>query len=171
MTGNFIPYWANQTSLSEIQEIMKKLKDYGSHNLYQAMIKWILQNPDVTACAVGMDTVQQVIENAGAVVSREITAEQEKLLELYTNIANKDYCRLCETCLPHCPNGVAIADIQRFRMYHNNYKWKNYAKNLYNELPNCKKVTNCDDCGVCENYCPYQLAIREKLRDAHTLLA
>jgi predicted aldo/keto reductase-like oxidoreductase len=63
MTGNFIPYWAKQVNDPEIQEIMKKLKNYGPQNLYQAMLRWILQNPDVTACAVGMDTVQQVIED------------------------------------------------------------------------------------------------------------
>ena len=37
-----------------IMLIMKKLKEYGPQNLYQAILRWILSNPDVTACAVGM---------------------------------------------------------------------------------------------------------------------
>ena len=171
MTGNFIPYWAKQTSEPEIQEIMKKLRDYGPQNLYQAMIKWIIQNPDVTACAVGMDTVQQVIEDAEAVTSFEITAQQEELLELYAGVADKDYCRLCTTCVPHCPKGIPVPDILRFRMYYNNYGWGDYAKNLYKELPDYQKVTQCDDCGMCESHCQHQLKIMEKLQEAHSILA
>jgi len=171
LTGNFIPYWAKQTAEPEIQEIMKKLRDYGPQNLYQAMIKWIIQNPDVTACAVGMDTVQQVVEDVEAVTSFEITAQQEELLELYAGVADKDYCRLCTTCVPHCPKGIPVPDILRFRMYYNNYGWGDYAKNLYNELPDYQRATQCDDCGICENHCPHQLKIVEKLKEAHSILA
>ncbi len=171
MTGNFIPYWAKQTSEPEIQEIMKKLRDYGPQNLYQAMIKWIIQNPNVTACAVGMDTVQQVVEDVEAVTSFEITAHQEELLELYAGVADKDYCRLCTTCVPHCTKGIPVPDILRFRMYYNNYGWGDYAKSLYNELPDYQKVTQCDDCGMCESHCPHQLKIVEKLQEAHSILA
>jgi len=170
MTGNFIPYWAKQVNEPEIQEIMKKLKNYGSKNLYQAMLRWILQNPDVSACAVGMDTVQQVIEDVEAVTSREITSVQKELLEDYAQLADKDYCRLCETCTPHCPKGIPIPDILRFRMYYDNYGHKEYAMSLYNELPDHKKVTECDECGICEEHCPYNLSIVEKLNQAHWVL-
>ena len=171
MTGNFIPYWAKQTAEPEIQEIMKKLKDYGPQNLYQAMIKWILRNQELTACVVGMDTVQQVIEDVEAAKSVEFTAQQEELLELYAGVADKDYCRLCTTCVPHCPKGIPVPDILRFRMYYNNYGWGDYAKGLYNELPDYQKVTQCDDCGICESHCPHQLKIVEKLQEAHSILA
>jgi len=170
LTGNFIPYWANQTHNPEIQEMMKKLKEYGSKNLYQAMLRWILQNENVTAAAVGMDTVQQVIENVEGVITREMTSIQKELLELYTRIADKDYCRMCETCIPHCPKGIPVSDILRFGMYYNNYQWGDYAKNLYNELPEYKKVTRCDDCGRCEEHCPNQLPVVEKLYRAHAAL-
>ena len=173
LTGNFIPYWANQTHDPEIQEIMRKLKDYGPKNLYQAMLRWNLGNPNITACAVGMDTVQQVIEDCEAVSTRDQYASETKneLLEEYARLADKDYCRLCETCVPHCPNGVRIPDILRFRMYYNNYKWEEYAKAQYNNLYDYEKATNCNDCGICESHCPYQLSIREKIREAHSILA
>jgi len=170
MTGNFIPNWAKEAANPEIQEIMKKLKDYGPSNLYQAMLRWILQNPNVTACAVGMDTVQQVVENCEAVKARKLTAEQNELLDMYADIAGKDYCRMCETCNQFCPRGVAIADILRFRMYYKNYGRRDYAKNLYNELADCQKVTQCDGCRLCERSCPNQLAIFEKLQEAASIL-
>ncbi|MCL5019291.1 MAG: aldo/keto reductase [Patescibacteria group bacterium] len=172
LTGNFIPYWANQTSDPEIQEIMKKLKDYGPKNLYQAMLRWNLSNPLITSCAVGMDTVQQVIENAEAVVTREKYASliQDELLEDYARLADKDYCRLCSTCIPECPRGIPIPDVLRFRMYYNNYQWKDYARMLYNGLPEHQKITECDRCGKCEEHCPYELKIVEKLIEAHAIL-
>ncbi len=172
LTGNFIPYWAKQTNDPEIQEIMKKLKDYGPKNLYQAMLRWNLGNPNITSCAVGMDNVQQVIENCEAVVTRDqyASAAQDELLEEYARLAGKDYCRLCSTCVPHCPYGIPIPDILRFRMYYNNYQWGDYAKSLYNELPDYQKVTQCDDCGRCEEHCPYGLKTVKKLHEAHFTL-
>ena len=170
MTGNFIPNWAKEEANPEIQEIMKKLKDYGSSNLYQAMLRWILQNPNVTSCAVGMDTVQQVVENCEAVRARKLTAEQNELLEMYAGIADKDFCRMCETCNQSCPRGIAVADILRFRMYYKNYGRREYAINLYNDLADCQKVTQCDECRLCERNCPNQLAVVEKLKEAASIL-
>lgn len=171
MTGNFIPNWAKEAANPEIQEIMKKLKDYGPSNLYQAMLRWILGNPNVTACAVGMDTVQQVVENCEAVRTRKLTARQNELLDMYAGIAGKDYCRMCETCSQFCPRGIAIADILRFRMYYKNYGLRDYAISLYNELADCQKVRQCDGCRLCERNCPNQLAVVEKLQDADSILA
>lgn len=171
LTGNFIPYWAKQTVDPEIQEIMKLLKDYGPENLYQAMLKWNLKNPLLTGCIVGMDTVQQLVEDVEAIKTFEFTTEQEELFEKYMKLADSDYCRLCSTCVPQCPKEIPIPDILRFRMYYNNYQWGDYAKGQYNNLPENKKVTNCDLCGICEKHCPYNLKIMEKLQLAHSILA
>ena len=170
MTGNFVPNWAKEAASPEIQEIMKKLKEYGSSNLYQAMLRWILKNPNVTACAVGMDTIQQVVENCEAVKAKKLTAEQNELLEMYAGIADKDFCRMCETCSRFCPRGIAIADILRFRMYYKNYGRMDYAKNLYSELADCQKVSQCDGCRLCERNCPNQLAVVDKLQEAASIL-
>ena len=170
LTGNFIPYWAKQDSNTEVQEIMRRLKNYGPQNLYQAMLRWNLQNPNLNACAVGMDTVQQVVENVEAVKTRNLTAVQQELLEQYAGLADKDYCRMCETCTPHCPKEIPVPDILRFKMYYQNYGWGSHAQDLYNELPENKKAGNCDNCGSCEEHCPNGLAIAEKLYEAHNIL-
>jgi len=170
MTGNFIPNWAKETVEPEVQEIMKKLRDYGPENLYQAMLKWILQNPNVTSCAVGMDTVQQVVENVEAVKTRKLSIVQQELLEMYANHADKDYCRMCETCSPSCPQGIPIPDVLRFRMYYKNYGQTDRARTLYNQLANSQKATECNRCGICEEKCPNKLSIVKKLQEAHLIL-
>ncbi len=170
MTGNFIPHWAKETVDPEVQEIMKKLKNYGPENLYQAMLKWILQNPNVASCAVGMDTVQQVVENVEAVKTRKLSVVQQELLDMYANHADKDYCRMCETCSPSCPQGIPIPDILRFRMYYKNYGQTDRAKYLYNKLTAHQKATGCNRCGICEEKCPNKLSIVKKLQEAHSIL-
>ncbi len=172
MTGNFIPYWANETHDPEIQEIQNKLRKYGPDNLYQALIRWNLGNPNVTCCAIGMDRVQQVIDNVEAVTTRDqFTSDiQDDIMEQYASIADKDYCRLCAECIPACPKNIPIPDLLRYRLYHNNYKQVSLAKNLYNQLPGGIKASACDSCGKCEDVCPYDLKIINKIFEAHASL-
>jgi predicted aldo/keto reductase-like oxidoreductase len=55
-------------------------------------------------------------------------------------------------------------------MYYKNYGRRDYAINLYNELADYQKVTQCDGCRLCERNCPNQLAVLEKLQEAALIL-
>ena len=78
---------------------------------------------------------------------------------------------MCETCMPSCPKGIPIPDILRFRMYYKNYGHQDDARELYANLAPHRQVPSCDGCGLCEQACPNKLAIREKIQEAHGLLA
>lgn len=170
MTGHFIPNWAKETSEPKIARLMEELKEFGQENLYQAFLMWVLRNPNVCCTAVGMTTPHEVVEDCAA-LTKKFTALHRRLLEHYAAAATDDYCRMCETCLPRCPQGVAIADILRFRMYYKNYGHREDARELYAALPASKQASACDACGLCEQACPNRLAIVEKLQEAHGLLA
>jgi len=170
MTGHFIPNWAKETSEPKIARLLAELKEFGTENLYQAFLMWVLRNPNVCCTAVGMSTPHEVVEDCAA-VTKEFTALHRRLLEHYAAAATDDYCRMCETCLPRCPQGVAVADILRFRMYYKNYGHRQDARELYAGLPAARQVSACSGCGLCERACPNKLAIVEKLREAHGLLA
>jgi len=170
MTGHFVPNWAKETSEPKIARLLSELKEFGSENLYQAFLMWVLKNPNVCCTAVGMTTPHEVVEDCAA-VTKDFTALHRRLLEHYAAAATDDYCRMCETCLPQCPQGVAIADVLRFRMYYKNYGHREDARELYAALPGGKKVDACSGCGLCERACPNGLAIVEKLREAQGLLA
>ena len=103
-------------------------------------------------------------------LSSEVLKIQDELLEEYARLAHEDYCRLCETCVPHCHKVIPIPDILRHRMYYNNYQWEDFAVNWYNKLPYHQKAKQCDECGKCEEHCPYELKIIEKILDAHSIL-
>jgi len=170
MSGHFIPNWAKNMSEPKVARLMTELKQQGQENLYQALLTWVLQNPNVSAAAVGLTKVNDVVEDCRA-VGRRLTAQQEQLLEYYAAAATRDYCRMCETCMPACPKGIPIPDILRFRMYYKNYGHQDDARELYGNLASHQQFPACDGCGICEQTCPNRLAIREKLEEAHGLLA
>ncbi len=170
MTGHFIPNWAKETSEPKVAQLMQELRKLGSENLYQAFLMWVLKNPNVCCAAVGMTTPHEVVENCAA-VGKNLTAAHYRLLDLYAAAATSDYCRMCETCMPSCPRGVAIADILRYRMYFKNYGHQADARECYAALPADRNAAACSACRKCEQACPNRLAIVEKLREAHALLA
>jgi predicted aldo/keto reductase-like oxidoreductase len=131
---------------------------------------WVLKNPNVSCAIVGMGTTQDVVENCAA-VEQKFTLLHERLLEQYASLATKDYCRMCETCVSVCPAGVRIPDILRYRMYHQNYGHELDARELYASLPVHQQATACQECHQCEQVCPARLAITQKLKAAHELLA
>ena len=169
MTGHFVPNWAKDTSNPKVARLMGELKEFGKEHLYQAFLMWVLRNPNVTAAAVGMSTVQDVVENCAA-VTETFADVHHRLLEHYAAACTDDYCRMCETCQPSCPRGLPIADILRFRMYYKNYGHKEDAREYYAALPEERRATACDGCGACLEACPNRLAIVDKLKEAHELL-
>ena len=170
MTGHFVPNWAKDMSNPRAATTIAQLEKLGTKNLYQAFLMWLLKNSNVCAAAVGMSTVQDVIEDCEAVTGK-LTAMHYHLLEHYAAAASDDYCRLCETCVPSCPQGIRIPDILRFRMYYKNYGHRGDARDYYAALSDDQRVPACTECGICEKTCPNRLAIVEKLKEAHTLLA
>ncbi len=170
MTGHFIPNWAKKTDDPRVGGLLKELNEFGKENLYQAFLMWVLKNPNVSCAIVGMGTVQDVVEDCAA-VNKEFGALHGRLLEQYAALASDDYCRMCETCVSVCPEGVRIPDILRFRMYHQNYGHCRDARELYASLEPRQQATACTECGRCERVCPGRLAIVRKIKAAHALLA
>lgn len=170
MTGHFIPNWAKKADDPKVAELLKALDDYGTQNLYQAFLMWVLKNANISCAIVGMNTPQDVVEDCAA-VGRTLTAMQERLLEEYAALATGDYCRMCETCTSVCPEGVRIPDILRFRMYYSNYGHQLDARELYAGLGGTQRAPACTECGLCEGVCPARLPIVQKLKAAHALLA
>jgi predicted aldo/keto reductase-like oxidoreductase len=170
MTGHFVPNWAKDTANPLVSRLLDELKQSGAEHLYQAMLLWVLKNPNVACAAVGMSTVQDAIEDCAA-VSKRLTRRHQALLEQYAAAATGDYCRMCETCLSSCPAGIRIPDVLRYRMYYKNYGHCADARELYAAVPPARQVTACTGCGACQHACPNRLAIIEKLHEAHRLLA
>jgi hypothetical protein len=88
---------------------------------------------------------------------------------MMTAYADREVCRLCNECMSHCPEGVAIADILRYERYATDYGDRERARRLYAQLD--QRGDACQGCGSCLPHCPQGLNIPVKLADAHRLLS
>lgn len=170
-SGHFIPNWAKNSTDKMVQNMLEDLDRFGKKNLYQAMLVWVLQNQNISAAVCGFNEPQDVVEDYEGYLGGKLTSFQEDLLKRYYTLATNDYCRLCETCVPVCPKGIPIPDIQRFRMYAKNYGHTQDAREYYAALDPSRCGSACDGCGKCEAACPSGVAIINNLRNAHEVLA
>ncbi len=125
-------------------------------------IKYILSKDYIDIVIPGMENSEQVIENSLVLENLELTSEDEEKIKLIKNTLGKRFCRRCEYCLP-CPKGINIPMNFLIEGYYSRYNLKEWAKERYSTLKG--KAKDCVECGICENRCPYDLPIREMLKD------
>jgi hypothetical protein len=113
---------------------------------------------DISTIIPGFKSVKEV--EIAAKIGEEfngLTPEEENLFMVDLG---KYYCRDCGLCLP-CPRKLNIPALLRFYDLYKIYNLKNWAKELYTGLE--VKAYECDNCGVCEPKCPYNIPIRKFL--------
>lgn len=114
---------------------------------------------------VGMKSIAEVEANLET-ANRFKPLTETELDELLVNARQlgKTFCRRCEYCQP-CPEGINIPKILWLANYHRRYAerdpWTEYE---YSSLG--VTAADCQECGECEERCPYDLPIREMLKDA-----
>lgn len=111
----------------------------------------------------GMEEVAQVEENTLAAGSTQLTKEEEQLLDAEIRTTGERFCRRCEYCQP-CRQGIDIPTVFLLDGYWTRYGLQEWAVERYKYLQ--VKADECIDCGRCEERCPYQLPIREMLKEA-----
>ncbi len=138
----------------------------------QALLKWMLAQPNIDTISLTMRSVEDIDELVGASGNPNLTPDEGKALKEYGLLLDRDYCRPgCGACLAACPGRVPIHDILRYRLYFHNYGREKYAMGLYAALPDSRKATQCSSCpGPCAGSCPFGLPVRDKLIEAHSEL-
>ncbi|MGI6129129.1 MAG: aldo/keto reductase [bacterium] len=119
---------------------------------------------NVSTIIPGMDSVEQV--KANAKLGQELiplTDKERKSLQIEISRLGSRFCRRCEYCLP-CPEGIRIPLVFTFDGYWTRYGLKEWATERYAEM--AVKASACAECGICESRCPYNLPIREMLKEA-----
>jgi predicted aldo/keto reductase-like oxidoreductase len=139
----------------------------------QAFVKWMLAQPNIDTVCLSMATFDDIDEFVAASGEPKLTPKEKEALEGYGMLLDCDYCRPgCDACLASCPQNVPIHDILRYRLYFNNYGNEKYAMGLYSKLPESKRAAQCAGCAApCDGTCPFGVAIKSKLVQAHTELS
>jgi predicted aldo/keto reductase-like oxidoreductase len=148
------------------REFMGKFPpDTTPHN---ALARWLTTATDLSAAVIQINDLDQFVDTySGA--AKPLRAADARAIEMMTAYANREVCRLCNDCMSHCGQGVAIADILRYERYATDYGERERARRLYAQLD--KQADACLVCGSCLPHCPQGLNVPAKLADAHRLLS
>ncbi len=142
----------------------------GSASIFQAMLKWVLEDSRVASAVTEILNERQMEEDLGAAGTR-LTGAEERTLTRFVRENGKDYCHGCARCRRACPSGVATTAILHALAYHESYCKTVRARDSYASLGSGEKASACRDCGACEKSCPYGVAVRSRIREAARLLA
>jgi predicted aldo/keto reductase-like oxidoreductase len=134
---------------------------------HHVLARWLTTRAPVDAATVQVKDLREFVDTySGA--GRAMRAADLEALERMTAYANREVCRLCNKCMPHCDRGIPIADILRFERYATDYSDRERARALYALLE--KQGNACNACGTCVPHCPLGLEIPDKLSRAHQIL-
>ena len=125
-------------------------------------LRFVCGNDNVTIAIPGMATLAEAEQNYAAVCNKAPfteaeTAEMTRVAkELGTN-----FCRRCNYCAP-CTAGISIPFMFLMDGYWSRYDLKAWAMDRYSSQ--AKTAGDCVECGVCETRCPYNLPIRQMMK-------
>lgn len=111
----------------------------------------------------GMGSAQEVERNAAAAEELgPLTAEELERCQAIRRELGSHFCRRCGYCAP-CTVGIDIPSNFLMVNYLRKYDLADWARERYGAF--AKHAGDCIQCGKCEERCPYELPIREMLKD------
>ena len=127
-------------------------------------LRFVVSDPNVTVVIPGMATTEEIAQNVATTSNTEpLTDEEQEKIRKIRELLGTNFCRRCNYCAP-CTAGIDISQVFLIEGYYSRYHLTDWANIRYAGLS--KKASDCIGCGVCEERCPYQLPIREMLKNA-----
>jgi predicted aldo/keto reductase-like oxidoreductase len=140
-------------------------------------LRWVWDHPGVTSLLSGMNDPAQIEENcriADQALPRSLSAEELAVIEQVRDTLRRRIkvpCTTCNYCMP-CPSGVNIPRI--FGIYNDRFIYGDprFPHRIYTITMNDSELAvNCTRCGLCEQHCPQNIPIMERLAEAHRVLS
>jgi len=144
------------------------MKPMGGGMLMDAPIafKWLFQYPDI-AIIPGIEKVEEIEEIVALYEgSHEMTHDELARMQALKDELGTRFCRRCDYCQP-CPQGIAISMLMTFPTFVKRMPPDRYLEGFI--PPAMEKSLECIDCGECESRCPYNLPIRQMLKESYAL--
>ena len=145
------------------QLLDQRTSPFGQAMTIPQCLQYALDRPGVLSCLCGVRSVADLKETLRYYDS---TPEQRdySFLGSLPNKGLEGICIYCNHCQP-CPAGIDIGNVNRF------YDLANAGDELAREhyAALSAHVSDCIDCGACENNCPFHVSVRERLQKAQEL--
>jgi len=131
-------------------------------------LKFVLSNPDISTACSGMSTMEMLEQNVEAVGQFEPDAALfeticEGVDRLRTTLGDH-FCTSCGYCRP-CDAGIGIPHHMGLYNLWKCYGLVDWVRERLAAVPADKAASLCTDCGGCEDRCPNDLPIRERLKE------
>ena len=125
----------------------------------------LLLVPALVGAALGETLTGQVLEEgtlkALAEAGEPLTGEELRKVEHIRRETGRLFCRRCGYCQP-CPERVPLPVVMVFGSRVKRFGPEVAARRWGASL---EKARACTECGQCEEKCPYDLPIRERLKE------
>ncbi|MEG1699310.1 MAG: 4Fe-4S dicluster domain-containing protein, partial [Oscillospiraceae bacterium] len=108
----------------------------------------------------GMADIKEAMDNIDGAKKTEFTEKDLADIAVIREKLSGDFCRRCGYCAP-CTVGIDIPGVFVLQGYLENYDLEGWARTRY--ASQAAKASDCIGCGKCEERCPYDLPIRQKL--------
>lgn len=140
---------------------------------YELALRFVLSNSSIDCALSGMSTMEQLESNAKiASMPDTLSVVEKEKIEIMSNESkafNDLYCTGCNYC-SGCPAGIKIAEVFKLVNYHKVFHLTEMAKREFKNIGtndwNGKPVSDCTECGACEEICPQHLKVIEELKIA-----
>ena len=130
---------------------------------WKLALRFIAASDAIDISIPGMGSPEEVERNAAAAEDfGPLTAEELERCQAIRDELGGHFCRRCGYCAP-CAVGIDIPGAFTLVNYLRKYDLADWAKARYAGAAH--RADECIECGACETRCPYQLPIREMLKD------
>ena len=111
----------------------------------------------------GIERVEEIEEVVKAVEEMlELTVDEEAEINLIQMNLGSRFCRRCQYCYP-CPEGIKIAMVTGIESFSRRLPSERLHTGWIADV--LTKARDCQQCGVCEERCPYHLPVRELIQE------
>jgi predicted aldo/keto reductase-like oxidoreductase len=116
-----------------------------------------------------MASVEEVRSNVKvAETPRPLTRDEADRAVRIKRELGQRYCRRCDYCQP-CPNTIPIAFALHIPSIRKRVGDVMMRTDAYRDLYG--KLKTCDECGTCEERCPFDLPVRDLIKESRETLA
>jgi len=128
--------------------------------------RYVLSNPDISVALAGTQELRDIDQAIAASEAQQpLSPEEAEPYVAFARSLGEDVCRDCRYC-KDCPEGIEVWRIMqmldRARVY--SYEWPKFRTEYAALEP---QADACLECGQCEEACPFDLGIMERLKKAH----
>ena len=136
----------------------------GSQLNSDAILKWVLQNENISSIVSGMSSLEQLQKNLAMIKNLKLSDQELKDLNLAgLETEHGLYCQQCKQCIPQCPNRLDIPTIMRSYMYA--YGYRN-AEQAWHTIADIDLSGNpCEKCETCKVTCLARFDVKNKIMD------